>query len=251
MSRKLAIWIGGVLVGLVVLVVGGTWAYIHIFSSDPEPAFSLNSSDTTVASPTTSNTPATSNTPTTSATSTPSSGSGGGTGADTWKIGQGSAAGYRVKEVLFGQSTTAVGRTTDVTGSITLNGSTVGTGEFTVDMTTVHSDKSQRDGQFQDRIMDTSTYPTSTFKLTQPIDLGSVPADGKQISASATGDLTLHGTTKSVTFDVQAKKSGSTIQVVGQIPIVFADWGIPNPSLGPASTDNNGILEFSLVLTQG
>jgi hypothetical protein len=37
--------------------------------------------------------------------------------------------------------------------------------------------------------------------------------------------------------------------VVGQIPIVFADYNIPNPSFGPASTDDNGILEFSLVFS--
>ncbi len=54
--------------------------------------------------------------------------------------------------------------------------------------------------------MDTAQYPTSTFKLTQPIDLGSVPADGKTITAKATGDLTLHGTTKSVTFEVEARE---------------------------------------------
>ena len=88
--------------------------------------------------------------------------------------------------------------------------------------------------------MDTSTFPTSTFKLTEPIELGSVPADGTQVTASATGELTLRGTTKAVTFDVQAAKDGSTIKVVGQIPIVFDDWGIPNPSFGPARPRTTG-----------
>ena len=32
--------------------------------------------------------------------------------AGTWKVGKGSTAGYRVQETLFGQSNTAVGRTT-------------------------------------------------------------------------------------------------------------------------------------------
>jgi NAD(P)-dependent dehydrogenase (short-subunit alcohol dehydrogenase family) len=27
----------------------------------------------------------------------------------------------------------------------------------------------------------------------------------------------------------------------------FADWGISNPSFGPVTTEDNGILEFSLV----
>jgi polyisoprenoid-binding protein YceI len=249
MSRgsKLAAWIGGVIVGLVVLIIGGTWAYIHVFSSDPEPEFSLDSGST--AAPSSDPTPSTEGTAPTAAPSTPSSGSASADG--TWNVATGSEAGYRVKEVLFGQSTTAVGRTSDVTGSFTVSGSQVSAGDFTVDMTTVQSDKSQRDGQFQGRIMDTASFPTSTFTLTQPIELGSAPADGTPITASATGDLTLHGTTKSVTFEVQAQKNASSIQVVGQIPITFADWGIPNPSFGPASTEDNGVLEFSLLFSQG
>ena len=42
--------------------------------------------------------------------------------AGVWKVGSGSTAGYRADEVLFGQTTTAVGRTSDVTGSMTIAG---------------------------------------------------------------------------------------------------------------------------------
>jgi polyisoprenoid-binding protein YceI len=78
-----------------------------------------------------------------------------------------------------------------------------------------------------------------------------VPPEGQAVTASATGDLTLHGTTKSVTFDVQAQLKDGTIQVNGTIPIVFADYGIPNPTFGPASTEDHGVLEFLLVFTKG
>lgn len=68
----------------------------------------------------------------------------------------GSQVGYRVREVLFGQGAEAVGRTQDVTGTITISGSSVTAGSFTADLTTVKSDKSRRDAQFQGRIMDTA-----------------------------------------------------------------------------------------------
>ena len=42
---------------------------------------------------------------------------------------------------------------------------------FSVPMDTIHSDKSQRDAQFDGRIMDVAQYPTGTFTLTSPIDL--------------------------------------------------------------------------------
>ena len=99
--------------------------------------------------------------------------------AGTWKIGTGSTAGYRVKENLFGQSNTAVGRTNGVTGSMTIAGTTVTKASFTVDMTSVTSDRSIRDDQFQGRIMDTADYPTATFALTKP-DQPRAGAEGRR-----------------------------------------------------------------------
>ena len=155
-----------------------------------------------------------------------------------------------MKENIAGQSTEGVGRTNAITGSLTLAGTTVEAGDFAVDMTTVTSDSGNRDNQFRGRIMDTSTHPTATFVLTQPIELGAVPSEGETVTASATGDLTLRGATQTVTFDVQARLNGGNIEVDGAIPIVFADWGIPNPSFGPASTEDNGLLEFLLVFSR-
>ena len=43
--------------------------------------------------------------------------------------------GYRVPEVLFGQSTEAAGRTTRVTGTMTIDGTTVEDATFTADLT--------------------------------------------------------------------------------------------------------------------
>jgi polyisoprenoid-binding protein YceI len=115
-------------------------------------------------------------------------------------------------------------------------------------MTTVSSDQQRRDNQFNGRIMDTSSYPTATFTLSSPIVLSSIPAVGVQSSTQASGMLTMHGTSKPVTFTVKGQRTSSGIEVTGSIPIVFADWNIPNPSYGPVSTDDHGTLEFLLVL---
>jgi polyisoprenoid-binding protein YceI len=96
--------------------------------------------------------------------------------------------------------------------------------------------------------MQTSTFPTSTFELTEPLELGSVPEAGKKTQVTATGDLTLHGRTRTVTFPIEAVLDGSQIKVVGSMEIVFADYGIDNPSGGPASVGSKGTLEFLLVL---
>ena len=35
--------------------------------------------------------------------------------------------------------------------------------------------------------------------------------------------------------------------MLGNIPVLFSDYGIPNPSFGTISTEDNGLLEFILV----
>jgi polyisoprenoid-binding protein YceI len=94
--------------------------------------------------------------------------------------------------------------------------------------------------------MNTASFPTATFKLSQPI---TVPTAGSRVTTKANGDLTLKGTTKEATVDIQAERSGATIRVSGSIPVTFADWNIPNPSFGPVTTEDHGVIEFLLVLT--
>ena len=228
-------WFVAVPVALVVLVLGGTFVYIHFVAPDPAPELSLSSVD-----------PAGS---TASAAGDPSATAAGNVNG-TWAVTDGSKVQYRVQEKLFGQDNTATGATTAVTGQLTVDGTTVNTGTFTVDMTKVASDESQRDGQFRGRIMDTSQFPTATFELTEPIQLGSIPDNGVQITVNATGKLTLHGTTKDVAFPITAQRNGAHLEANGTIPITFSDYGIDNPSGGPASVGNNGDLEFLLVFAK-
>ncbi|HEY2665358.1 MAG TPA: YceI family protein [Actinomycetota bacterium] len=226
----------GAFIVLVVAAVGGPYVYIHFVEGKAPAPLSVN----------TSTSPASSTSPSATSSSASSTSLDG-----TWSVGSGSVVGYRVHETLLGQSNTATGRTSSVTGSLTVAGDTVTAGSFSADLTSVASDKSQRDHQFQGRIMNTATYPTATFKLTQPIALGSEPADGVTVTRQATGDLTLHGVTKSITFAVSVKRTGSTIAASGSVPIVFADYNIANPSFaGTVTTDDHGTLEFLLNFTR-
>ena len=235
--RRWRRWVLGAGAIVVVAVVGVPFVYIHFIEGTPPAPLHISSATTTTGPVTTAATGATSG----ATTSGPVAVDG------TWKVTSGSQAGYRIKETLFGQSNTAVGRTTAVTGTITISGTTVRSGSFSVDMTKVTSDQSQRDNQFQGRIMDTSTYPMATFALTRPVTLATLPGEGVEVTETVTGNLTMHGVTKPVTVQVTAERSGSTIQVSGSIPITFANWDISNPSGGPATTADNGILEFLIT----
>ena len=232
-------WLIGAIVVLVVLGVGGPFVYIHFFNGSTPAALSLPTASRSGTAP--------SPTGGTATASTAASGS----LAGTYRVGSGSVVGYRVNEVLVGQSTTAVGRTTSVTGHLTITGTTVTATAFSVPMATVHSDKSQRDAQFDGRIMDVSQYPTGTFTLTSPIDLAPLPAGGVIKDYTAHGRLTLHGTTRAVTFTLSAERKGSQIEVSGDIAVLFSDYGISNPSFaGFVTTQDHGLLEFLLVFAR-
>lgn len=220
-------------VAAVFIVVAVPFIYFTFIQGDPPPKLSLSTVTTTTGA----------NGSTATGNRTPLAG--------TWKVGSGSTAGYRVEEMLFGQHNTAAARTDKVTGSVTIDGTTVSRADITVDMASITSTDpagSRRDDQFRGRIMNTDQFPTSTFKLTKPIDLAPVPKDGVVKHYSATGELTMHGTTKSVTIPITAKRLGDVIAVQGIADVTFSDYGIDNPSGGPASVGNNGQLEFLVQL---
>lgn len=224
-------------IALVVVIGGGTLLYTKVINkADKE----LSQSDVDARL---------------DATTTPANTAGATTGtADDvdgdWTIGGESEVGYRVKETINLVDTTANGRTTSITGSLTIAGTTATAGEFTVDMDTFTSSESRRDGQFRGRIMEVDQFPTATFTLTAPLDFVQIPAEGGTVTVQATGDLTLHGVTRSVTFDVQATFKNGRIGVLGQIPVTFADYDIANPSFASVTTEDHGLLEFVLVFVR-
>jgi polyisoprenoid-binding protein YceI len=222
------------LVAIVVVGVAAPYIYIH-FIEGPAPAkLSLPPSHPT--------TTASGSAPTTTV----------GEPSGTYHVGTGSEAGYRVSEVLVGQHSTAVGRTSKIWGSVTIQGSDVTAGSFNVNMASVVSDQSQRNAQFDGRIMDVATYPTATLKLTAPIALGTVAPIGSKKTYAASGELTLHGVTRAVSFSVTTERTATAIFALADVPIVFADWNIANPSLGGfVTTADSGTLEVLVDLTTG
>jgi len=236
--------------GLIVAVAAGGYGLWYLFLREAGPP------------PVSLQTPAA-----TTATSSPSGASaspvpgtaGGGDLSGTWTVDQSigsfsdfsdSFVGYRVQEQLAGVgANTAVGRTPDVTGSLTLAGSKITAVEVTATLTTLQSDDPRRDGRLAEQGIQTAQFPTATFKLTAPIDLGSVPGDGATFKVTATGDLALHGVTKSVQIALQAHLAAGIVTVAGSLEILFADYGIERPtSFAVLSVDDHGTMEFQLQL---
>jgi polyisoprenoid-binding protein YceI len=165
--------------------------------------------------------------------------------------GVGTFVGYRVNENLSGiGSAQAVGRTADVSGTITIEGTTLTEAGFEADLSTLRSDEDRRDGRVRSAL-GVDRFPTATFTLTQPVELGPAVADGEPVTVTATGDLTLQGVTNRVEVPLEAQLSQGTIVVVASVSITFADHGVEVPSAPIVlSADDHGIIEVQLLLTR-
>ncbi|MEZ5238766.1 MAG: YceI family protein [Microthrixaceae bacterium] len=163
----------------------------------------------------------------------------------------GSFAGYRVEEELANiGSTEAVGRTGEVTGELVLEGTTLRSVEVTVDLSAIESDEPRRDNRVQDAL-ETEAFPTATFELTEPVEIGAAAAEQQEISVEAAGELTIHGVTRSVTVELDAQLVEGTAVVVGSIPIELSDFGIEAPSAPMVlSVSEEATIEFQLLFTR-
>jgi polyisoprenoid-binding protein YceI len=250
-------WIAAlVAVGVVAVAVIGVWYFV--FRDDAPPAVTLESATKSLDDASAGSSGG-------SGTSGTSGAAGGSSSANnldgTWTVDpsigsfadfSSSFAGFRVQEELVGVGAkTAVGRTPKVTGTMTLQGTTIPQATFDVDMTTLTTDDARRDGAIRNQAIETGRFPKATFTLTKPIPLSSIPAEGQKITVDATGNLELHGVTKPVTIPLEAQRKGNVIAVVGQLEIPFADFGINKPSAAAVlSVDDKGVMEVQLFFTK-
>jgi polyisoprenoid-binding protein YceI len=237
MKPRTRVAVGSAVVLVVVLAAGGFAFWQSFGGSDPPPVALSPAASSAV--------------PTARASS-------GGSLDGTWTIddtsgslaeGTSSFAGYRVKEELAGTgANTAVGRTQNVSGSLAIDGTTITAMQVSVDMTTLQSDDNRRDERLRTDGLQTDRFPTATFTLRKPIEVGSVPKDGQTIQAVAVGDLTLHGVTRSVGVSIQAQRNGDEIEAIGSVDVALTDYAIEAPTgFLVLSIANTGTIELHLL----
>jgi polyisoprenoid-binding protein YceI len=255
MSRNRLVAI--VAVAVLAVAVGGFVVYDQVLRGDSTAALSLPTAAPSSATSSATSTPAAAGSTQPAASSTTTATAGGDV-AGTWAVAAGSQAGYRVREQLANlpAESDAVGRTDQVTGSITLetNGSTTSltAGTITVDTTSITSNESRRDNRLRNEGLETDTYPTATFTLTQPVEIPAAALTGTPSDITLVGDLELHGVTKSVSIPAQAQLVDGTIQVAGSLGFPLSDFGITAPNIGGfiVSIADDGTLEFLVNFTK-
>jgi polyisoprenoid-binding protein YceI len=171
--------------------------------------------------------------------------------ATTWTLTGDSVARYRAQEELANQGANeAVGQTNSIIGQIYFdqNSMPLACSRWDVDLRTLTSDESRRDNYLRGNTLQTDTYPVATFVLTSVDGLDGALKDGQETTFSLVGNLTMHGVTKLVRWNVTAKLDGDTLTGSGSTTFDMADYNIDEPRVGPVlSVDHIVTLEVDLT----
>jgi polyisoprenoid-binding protein YceI len=161
-----------------------------------------------------------------------------------------SAVRYRAQEELAGQGANeAVGETNAFIGNIYFDesGLPLACSRFDADLRTLTSDESRRDNFLYNNTLETGTYPLASFILTSVEGLDE-PLGEEEVTFTLIGDLTIHGVTKSVSWEATAKLDGDTIAGSAFTTFDMPDFDIEEPVVGPViSVDENVRLEVDIT----
>lgn len=153
------------------------------------------------------------------------------------EITDGSSASYSVTEQFVGISfpNDAVGTSTAVTGTVGIaaDGSIQAGSKLSIDLRNLKSDQDQRDNFIRTRTLETDKFPMAEFVPTKIKGIPTmIPFQG-QTGLELTGNMTIHGVTKEVTFQGIATfgRDGS-IAGRAKTSFNFSTFGLTKPSIG-------------------
>jgi Uncharacterized conserved protein len=113
-------------------------------------------------------------------------------------------------------------------GSLTVQGGELTGGNFVIDLNTITNDdlegenKAKLEGHLRSEdFFDVANHPEATFEITGVRD----GADAGSVAIS--GNLTIRGITKNITFDAHVEEASDTaVKAVADFNIAREDWGI-------------------------
>lgn len=166
-----------------------------------------------------------------------------------------SEARFIIDEVLNGAPNTVVGRTNRLQGSITASfahPSAATMTLLTVDLSALQTDSAMRNRMIQGTILETGNpaFQFAEFDMTRLEGLPDKVTVGQPFSFKITGNLTLHGATRPLTFDMSITPVSDT-QLTGKAStqITYADFGVGVLRMPPqvASVASTTTLEIEFV----
>jgi polyisoprenoid-binding protein YceI len=175
--------------------------------------------------------------------------------ASRWRVApQENEARYLVREQLarFEFPNDAVGRTSQVTGAIVLDGNgqvVAGESRFVINMASLESDSDRRDNFVRRNTLQTDAHPNVVFVPRSFTGLPWPLPESGAMQFRMTGDLTVRGETRPVTWEVMAQVSNGALRGEARTQFTFADFDITKPRVASVLSVADDIrLEYSFFL---
>jgi len=165
-----------------------------------------------------------------------------------------SRASFALEEDLRGQRITVVGSTQDIAGTVTVDlaqPSAARIGTILINARSLQTDNSMRDRAIRSRIL-YSAQDENEFIVFEARELGNFSADsvapGEELRFDISGDLTVSGTTRRVSFAAEVRlESETALRGNASVTLRHSDFGlvIPDvPSVANVSDEVRLRLEF-------
>lgn len=166
----------------------------------------------------------------------------------------GNEARYYVREQLarIDFPSDAVGVTNRIEGAVVVTATgaiNADASRFEIDLASLASDSDRRDGYVRRNTLQTETHPTAVFVPTAFDGLVfPLPATGP-LTFQVTGDLTLRGVTRPVTWDVTATAADGAVTGEARTSFTFGDFELDKPRVASVLSVADEIrLEYTFVL---
>lgn len=173
------------------------------------------------------------------------------------EITAGTTARYKVNEQLAGISfpNDAVGTTQAITGALIVNpdGTFAAGSKISVDLKSITSDQGMRDNYVRTRTLEAEKFPTMEVVPKKAIGLPApMPAGNQaQVGFQLVTDVTLHGVTKEVTWNVVAVLGAAQVGGRATTTVDFAMFNMTKPTLARLiSVDDKIGLEIEFRCTR-
>lgn len=146
-----------------------------------------------------------------------------------------SRAAFSSMEELAGAGVNeAIGTTSAVIGTILIaeDGTPLACSRIDIDVRTLVTDESRRDGQIQ-RAMETDEFPLATFIVTAIEGLEGPLKEGTETDLVLVGNLTIHGVEKQVSWQTTVTLNDGVVTGTATTQVTFDDFDINKPVIGP------------------
>ncbi len=120
---------------------------------------------------------------------------------------------------------------------------TAGTGAVVVDATSLATGYGPRDQRMLVFALDVATFPELRFDVQRVVRGG----EGEEGPITLHGTLLLHGVAMPLSVPALVSREGDNLRLRGEVPLVLADHGIPDPSVLVARVSPTVLVTFDLL----